>query len=269
MHVNPPTPNVVLFGESGSGKSSIVNMIAQSDVAEVSSKVNGVTFKSTRYAIEIDGMGFNIYDTAGLDEADTGTIPKQKAVAQLYRLLKSLDTGVSLLVFCMRAPRIKDTTHKNWRLFHEIICRREVPIVLAITGLEQEDDGMDNWWVRNKGTFQAYGMHPNGIACITATRGKQLKSGRYCLEEEYEESKLKMWQELRTHYLQEPWRVPPVQWLKDIITVSYETRWCGLMDPIEHKAVETVAGLGIGELVERCEMTQEDARVLGEMLSKA
>lgn len=91
------------------------------------------------------GTPFNIFDTAGLDEGDAGTVPKQDAIIQLYKLIDSLDAGVSLLIFCMRGPRIKDAAYKNWRFFHEIVCRRQVPIVVAITGLEQEPDPMDNW----------------------------------------------------------------------------------------------------------------------------
>jgi len=260
-----PTPNIIFFGESGSGKSSIINMIAESELATVSSSVNGCTFTNTRYPVVIRGTNFNVYDTAGLDEGDNGTVPKQQAIIQLFRLLKSVDTGVNLLVFCMRGPRIKEAAHKNWRLFHEVICRRQVPIVLVITGLEQEAD-MDDWWVRNKGAFQKYGMHPQGAACITAIRGKRLKSGAYAFEEEYEESKAKVWNLLRTQSLAQPWKVQPIEWFRDIIHSTYSTRWCRTT---EHQHVETVAGSAIQELVSRCEMTKDDAKKLGEALSKA
>lgn len=261
-----PAPNVILFGESGCGKSSIVNMVAEKDLATVSSSVNGCTFTSARYEVDIQGTRFNIYDTAGLDEGDGGTVPKQTAMVQLFHLLKTLDTGVNLLVFCMRG-RIKEGTHKNWRLFHEIICRREVPIVLAITGLEQEPN-MDDWWVYNKGAFQKYRMYPQGVGCITATRGRLLRSGAYKLDEEYEESKLKMSNLLRAHYLVQPWKVQPIEWFRDIVNVAYESQCLGLWHT-KHREVETVAGSAIQELVDRCEMTQADAKKLGEALSKA
>ncbi|KAF5378186.1 hypothetical protein D9615_007550 [Tricholomella constricta] len=259
-----PTPNIILFGESGSGKSSIVNMIAQRHLATVSSSVNGCTFTSARYTIDFLDTKFNVYDTAGLDEGEAGTVPKQKAIVQLFRLLKSLDTGVNLLVFCMRGPRIKEAAHKNWRLFHEIICRRQVPIILAVTGLEQETD-MDDWWVRNKGAFQRYEMYPQGVACITATRGKLLKSGAHRLDEEYEESMKKMRKLIESQCREQPWAVQPIEWFRDIVTVSYESRY--LRDPIEHRHVRTVAGSAIEELVKRCEMSEAEARNLGEMLS--
>lgn len=263
----PPVPNIILFGESGSGKSSIINMIAERTVATISSGARGCTFQSARHLIHIEGFPYHIYDTAGLDEGDTGTVPKNDAIVQLFRLLKSLETGVNLLVFCMKGPRIKEAGHKNWRLFYEIICRRQVPIVIAITGLELESN-MDDWWLRNKGAFQEYGMFPQGVACITATRGKRMRSGVYMLDDEYEESKEKVWKLFSTHHLTTPWKVLPVEWFSTIIVTTYSTRWGGLCPPKEHRTPQEVAGPGIQELVNRCEMSQEDAAQLGRILSE-
>jgi hypothetical protein len=264
----PPIPNIIFFGESGSGKSSIINMIAGSSVAVVSSSVHGCTFTSARYAVNIEGSQFNLYDTAGLDEGDAGTVPKNDAIIQLFRLLKSLDTGINLLVFCMRGPRIKDAAHKNWRLFHEVICRNQVPIIIAITGLEQEEV-MDEWWVRNKGAFQQYGMYPQGVGCITATRGKRSKSGAYRFEEEYEESREKMCRLLRGYHLDTSWRMEPIEWFTTVVNVTYSSGNCPWDRMKEHKSVETVVGPGIRQLVNRCEMTEEEAKHLGEMLTTA
>lgn len=243
-------------------------MIAESPVATVSSSVNGCTFQSTRYTVDIMGKSFNLYDTAGLDEGDAGTVPKNDAIMQLFRLLKSLDTGINLLVFCMRGPRIKDAAHKNWRLFHEIICRNRVPIIIAITGLEQEEV-MDEWWVRNKGAFQQYGMYPQGVGCITAIRGRRFKSGGYMFDDEYEESKEKMRRLLRTQHLENSWRIEPVEWFSTIVNVTYSSGRCPWDKMKEHRSVETVVGPGIRQLVERCEMTEEEAKTLGSMLSNA
>jgi hypothetical protein len=42
-----PLPNVIVFGESGSGKSSVLNMLDGGSEADVSSKATRVTFSST------------------------------------------------------------------------------------------------------------------------------------------------------------------------------------------------------------------------------
>jgi len=178
-----PERYIILFGESGVGKSSIVNMIAQCDIAKVSHNESGCTLQATPYYValeERDGVikEFVIYDTVGFNEDGDGAVENSNAIANLFSLLKSLQAGVSLLIFCMRGPRKNDTVHKNWRLFHEIICREKVPIILAITGLEDWEDGhMDKWWLKNRGEFEKDNIIPNDVACITAIRGIRLKSG--------------------------------------------------------------------------------------------
>src|ERR1700733_2937020 len=119
----PPTPNVVLFGRAGSGKSSIINMIAGSPVAELSSGAASCTLTSTCYNVNIMGSPYNVYDTVGIDEGKREWTPDTGAVVQLFRLLRNLDTGVNLLVFVMRGSRLQDSMSFNWRLFCEIICR--------------------------------------------------------------------------------------------------------------------------------------------------
>ncbi|KAH7925679.1 P-loop containing nucleoside triphosphate hydrolase protein [Leucogyrophana mollusca] len=251
MPEKPPAPNVIIFGETGSGKSSVINMISQTYVAPISSGATGCTFNYVRYPVEIQGAPFNLYDTAGLDEGDHGKVAKQDAIAQLYKLIVDLEGGVSLLVFCMRGPRIKEAAHKNWRLFHEVFCKKNVPIVIVITGLEQEDP-MDNWWRQNKAAFHKYGMVPSGNACITATRGRQNRSGRYVFEDEYEESRVKVSKLIEDSALAEPWKVNRIQWFSEITICLMKFRL--------GEAPE------IREMATRCSMSNEEARELAERL---
>ena len=63
-------PNIVIFGETGAGKSSLVNLIASDDiVAPISSRSVGCTFRSMCFStVNVGGKYFNLHDTAGLDE---------------------------------------------------------------------------------------------------------------------------------------------------------------------------------------------------------
>ncbi|KIK47960.1 hypothetical protein CY34DRAFT_104280 [Suillus luteus UH-Slu-Lm8-n1] len=64
---------VVIFGETGSGKSSVINVIAQKQVAATSNDALGCTSEPKRYPVEISGQKFVLFDTAGLNEGTAGT----------------------------------------------------------------------------------------------------------------------------------------------------------------------------------------------------
>jgi len=208
-------PNVIVFGGSGVGKSSVINMLMGAERAATSPDAQGCTFESTPYTVDIAGSQITLHDTAGLNEVTT-VIPKD-AVANVFKLMTNLDTGVSLLVYVIRGPRLMDFTVKNYKMFHDIFCQSKVPIVLAVTGLEAEVP-IDEWWVRNKGVFEQHGMHFRDQACITASKGKwKERASMYAYEEEYEESVKKLRSLVHGNLRSEPWRVPRVRWFKGVI----------------------------------------------------
>ncbi|KAH7925663.1 hypothetical protein BV22DRAFT_415404 [Leucogyrophana mollusca] len=248
MSENPPTPNVIICGDSGSGKSSVINLISETHVAPISSGAARCTPHYVRYPVRIQGAPFNLYDTAELEKEGRGDVD---IVAQLYKLMIDLEDGVSLLVFCMGGPRIRVPTYSNWQISHEIFGKN-VPIVIVITHLEQ-DVPMDNCWRKNKATFHKYGMVPFGHACITATRGKKDRSGRYMYEDEYEESRVKVSKLIEDTALAVPWKINRIQWLSEIATSLIGNRLC--------EAPEILV-----EMVQRCSMSKEEARELAERL---
>ncbi|KAK7448523.1 hypothetical protein VKT23_013786 [Stygiomarasmius scandens] len=183
-------PNIILFGASGCGKTSIVNMLAGTELARtVSNSAVSVLFHNQVYEIKIEDQYYNIYDTTGLSEGYDQSSLSQQVNDQLKNLVYNLNDGVHLLVFCLRAPRITDGAASNYVTFYRSLCGSKVPIVLVVTGLENEVD-MDDWWDINENVFKGYGMHFEGHACITATRGKKMASG-YKYQTEYDESREK------------------------------------------------------------------------------
>ncbi|KAF9222589.1 hypothetical protein BS17DRAFT_170696 [Gyrodon lividus] len=242
--------NIIIFGETGSGKSSVINLLAGQDIAGIASTSMGCTFQSSCYPVMITGSLFNMFDTAGLNEGDPNTVNKLNAMRQLYQLLTSLKGGVSLLLFCMRAPRLKQSHIQNWRLFQEIICAEKVPIAVIITGLENEEGSMDNWWVKNSDHFEHNGMKAVGHACITATKGKK-KDNQYLFEEEYTESRAKVQQLIINCALRKAWVVPKIRWFAETGILCFKKK---------------VMGNEVFQIMERCAMSEEEAKELAEEL---
>ncbi|KZS92284.1 hypothetical protein SISNIDRAFT_393112, partial [Sistotremastrum niveocremeum HHB9708] len=204
--------NIVVFGESGVGKSSVINMMLKSTdtPAKISSDAAGCTFQSTPYPVEISGSHYTVWDTAGLNEATT--VPAKDAVTNAFKLIQKLQGGICLLLYVIRGPRVKEFTIKNYQMFYEGFCQKNVPIILVVTGLEEEDD-MDDWWTRNKWVFDRKGMTFSGQACITASKGKWKASRQvFAYEEEYQESMGKVTRLIKQHALKQPWRMDLAKW---------------------------------------------------------
>lgn len=260
------TTNVVVFGSTGSGKSSLINMIAGSNAA-TSSGSRGCTFESHPYHAIIRGRSFTFYDTCGFNEGAQSRTPNQQAIVELYRLLKSLQDGVSLLVFVMKMPaRIEASTTTNWRLFNDVLCKRDVPIALVVTGMEIQED-TDQWWSANKEYFKQSLIMPNDHACVTAVKGK-MKRGAYQFQEEYDESKQKVEDMLFRALRPTPWKMDAIVWFDKMVyqTTIESRKW---RDPVERKElVQTIKG-AMSELIDRCGMNRDDAEKLAKLLDAA
>ncbi|KIK56476.1 hypothetical protein GYMLUDRAFT_174155, partial [Collybiopsis luxurians FD-317 M1] len=176
--------NIVLFGATGSGKSPIVNMLFPSNraPAPASSAANLVTFGWKPYTIDAKGERFTIYDTAGLSEGSNRSLFSKAARKSLESLLLNLSHAgqrVHLLLLCIRAPRITEVVARNYKLFYQAICKRQVPIAVIVTGLEHQTPTMESWWRENQHVFKRYHMvfTNDAHACITAIRGRPVHKG--------------------------------------------------------------------------------------------
>lgn len=154
---------VVICGETGSGKSSIINVIAQKQVAKTSNDALGCTSEPKRHSVVISGQKFALFDTAGLNEGTAGTVPPKPAKRQLKNLLDK--GGVDLIVYCVRNTTAPRAILDAYDTVYSGTCRKKgVPIVLVITGLESENP-MESWWDSHKEKFSS--LHLAGHACVT------------------------------------------------------------------------------------------------------
>ena len=75
-----------------------------------------------------------------------------------------------------------------------------MPILLVVTGLEQESK-MDDWWIENYKAVKMMGLkNMVGHACVVTTRGKN-----DVYEKEYSQSADKVWKLVQEHCSPTPW----------------------------------------------------------------
>jgi len=197
--------------------------------ANVSSQALGCTFASSSYPINLGEREYRIWDTAGLNEGQHGTMPAEDALNNLRTLVQNLGDGVNLLVYCIRGSRFRDILRVNYDLFAGIICQGKVPVVAVISGLENEES-MDDWWEENKEEFEARGLSFQGQACVTTSKGK-MKNGSFMFEEEYRESERKI-KELLKEHCKLTWKNDNESWVLDIGVrmAAYMERYNNRMD---------------------------------------
>ena len=155
--------DIVLLGEIGVGKSSLINLIAREDVAEVSSDTIGCTKAAVKYIFEEKGRTFHLYDTPGLVDPQMGVEPFIDPIDTIQKLIRSLGdgNGPDLLLFCIDNSKPTAALQRNYRLFCKVICGGRVPFALAITKLEEGQDAV-RWRNRHGATIRKYGIDCSG-----------------------------------------------------------------------------------------------------------
>jgi len=77
--------------------------------------------------------------------------------------------GIHLLLYCVQGTTLTGVRalRRNYKLFYSMVKER-VPIVLVVTGLENQEPEMEQWWKNNELSISDLGMTFAGHACITA-----------------------------------------------------------------------------------------------------
>ena len=158
---------VLVFGATGTGKTSLCNGLADGS-RPTDSGALGVTDKTHLFApFSVGETSVVLVDTVGLHESVHGTVPADRAVVALVELLEKSREGFNLLVHVARASRITKEHDDDYIFFVEKMTQSRVPVVLAVTGCENEEP-MSAWVNTNRTAFTRFAYKAVVPTCFAA-----------------------------------------------------------------------------------------------------
>ncbi|KIK33064.1 hypothetical protein CY34DRAFT_813857 [Suillus luteus UH-Slu-Lm8-n1] len=156
--------NVLLFGETGVGKSAIINLIMGRDVAQMSPDAASYILQHTPDEVNLGDRSFKLWEVSSIESMDffRASFTKRllkKSYKKLYE-----DDGVYLLLD--QRALIRD-----YKFFTDVVgssVAGGVPVAAVVTNLEDYPKDMDGWWTKNKDNLESLGMRFTAHACITS-----------------------------------------------------------------------------------------------------
>lgn len=171
---------VALFGVTGCGKSSIINLLANKQVANVSTGVEACTRRAQWYPLSIGEKTFRLWDTMGFNQAEAKDINPLSPYEQAYALLQNLQDGVDLILLSARKDGINASLRSLYWLLDSFLFRGRAQIALILTHFDTPDK---EWWDRNRHVIAQRCDIPVQFlphACITTTHNGSPESDPIC-----------------------------------------------------------------------------------------
>ncbi|KAH0826766.1 hypothetical protein J3R83DRAFT_5176 [Lanmaoa asiatica] len=168
---------IVVFGRTGMGISSLVNLILGREDAPFSTDMHPCTLAPAAYRVDINGHAFDIYDIPGFGNE----YAPEKTIGDLYT-----ERGVDLLVYCLR-PK-EGIAKKIYNAVRSAVPER-VPMVGVVTGLEKHSVSMEDWWSgprKNGDMLASRGLKFVDHACVTTLSREDVSYNMDLYERRYQ-----------------------------------------------------------------------------------
>ncbi|RIA90852.1 hypothetical protein C1645_768727 [Glomus cerebriforme] len=131
--------NVVFFGLTGHGKSSISNMLIQGDIHQnnvfkVNNGAKGETININSSVNEI----FQVFDTIGLGESASGSVPHKEAIKKIRDYFSRCQVPLNYICYVKKQDRFTEEDAKMFKIFKKIFKGGEMNFVIIITHSKPE-----------------------------------------------------------------------------------------------------------------------------------
>ncbi|CAM6096879.1 unnamed protein product [Calypogeia fissa] len=132
------TTNIVLFGKTGCGKSTVANALVTGGIEPPivfpsSDAPTGCTSEISKKS----GRGWAVTDTIGLGEGKLGTKSNTEAKNELTVFLKKVKDAYSHIIFVQKADRVTELDEMIWLLFTSIFEGAEDAFVVLFTAADE------------------------------------------------------------------------------------------------------------------------------------
>ncbi|CAF1077553.1 unnamed protein product [Didymodactylos carnosus] len=194
---------VLVIGQTGVGKSSLINLMAGEHVAPMSDSAVGCTFDFNVYQVEYNEEMYELIDTIGLNEGSKGTVTHKDALKKLVRFIKQNKRGFNCVIFVMAKGRVFDSFEKNYYLFYKSLLKEDIPALLYVGHCE--NDVPMSAWLNNSTNVEALAS----FAFAEKICGTTLEGGYFGdqLKILREETRVKMWSAVMAKMLDTPRKV--------------------------------------------------------------
>lgn len=160
--------NIVIFGTTGSGKSSIVNILLEREEAPSSNDAMGCTATTNNYDVSIDERKYRIWDTPGLNEGSEGLVPAKLALKNLKSFVKELmrdKNRAPLFILCIEGSQDVKAQLRHYDSLKSTIGA--APFSIVVTGMDRcWSSPWSKWWGEHRKVLQSFGVDSVDHACV-------------------------------------------------------------------------------------------------------
>lgn len=160
--------SIVIFGTTGSGKSSLINILLESEEAPASNDAIGCTATNEDYLFSIDEKKYRIWDTPGLNEGSEGLVPAQVALKNLKSFVKELmrdKNRTPLFILCIEGSLDVKAQLRHYDSLKSTIGA--APFSIVVTGMDRcSSSPWSKWWGEHQKVLQSFGVASVDHTCV-------------------------------------------------------------------------------------------------------